>query len=563
LMSRAATVNELLDMPSAVDEDASAKAARKAAKKAAKKAMREAAAAEEEEAAAPEVEPEAETTAKKKKKRKHAEHAAEPAAEASAGEGDEDEAAAKAARKAAKKAAKQAKLAGAEAAGAAEPGEEAVKKSKKGGDSDGEQKYREKLGISVSGGGEGNPIPACLRLLADAPFDKAVIKAMANAGFKEPSTIQAQTWPIAVNGCDVVAVAKTGSGKTLGFLLPAFKLVAEKKAKPNRPLVLVLAPTRELAVQIELECQKFAKIQGISSVCVYGGVPVGPQKSLLGKGPHVVIATPGRICDLMNQGACELQDCGYVVLDEADRMLDMGFEPQITQIFDKLPSVDARQTLLFSATWPKNVRKMASKFMRPDPFHIFAQGGEDAELHANKAVSQTFIQSQDDEKDAKLWKILQDFPDTARVVIFANTKRRVDYLQKGLWDEGLGTCSIHGDKQQSERDLALKQFVAGERPLMIATDVAARGLDIKGVTHVINFDMARDVESYIHRIGRTGRAGELGASITFWNPDYDKECTPALIKIARDAGQEVPDWLAKFESSKASKLWKVADAVLQ
>ena len=164
--------------------------------------------------------------------------------------------------------------------------------------------------------------------------------------------------------------------------------------------------------------------------------------------------------------------------------------------------------------------------MRPDPYHIFAQGGEDAELKANTSIAQTFIQAQDDEKDAKLWKILQDFPDSARVVIFANTKRRVDYLQKALWDEGLGTCSIHGDKQQTERDQALKMFIAGERPLMIATDVAARGLDIKGVTHVINFDMARDVESYIHRIGRTGRAGELGASITFWNPDYDKECTP-------------------------------------
>ena len=136
---------------------------------------------------------------------------------------------------------------------------------------------------------------------------------------------------------------------------------------------------------------------------------------------------------------------------------------------------------------------MAAKFMRPDPYHIFAQGGEDAELKANTSIAQTFIQAQDDEKDAKLWKILQDFPDSARVVIFANTKRRVDYLQKALWDEGLGTCSIHGDKQQTERDQALKMFIAGERPLMIATDVAARGLDIKGVTHVINFDMARHV----------------------------------------------------------------------
>ena len=529
-------------------------AERKAARKAAKQVAKGAVIGSHEE----EPEPGSKTDKKKRK-------VAEGSPVVSDAE-DENEEAAKAARKAAKKAAKKAKREAEDAANAldkTEQREQVKRKAEKSSkDHDAEEEYRQKLGISVSGGAEDSTIPPCLRLLSDAPFDKSVIRAMEAAGFKEPSTIQAQTWPIALLGSDLVAVAKTGSGKTLGFLLPAFKQVADKAVKANRPLVLVLAPTRELAVQIEVECQKFAKIQGVTSVCLYGGVPIPPQKAALAKGPHVVIATPGRICDLMNQGACEVKDCSYVVLDEADRMLDMGFEPQITQIFSKLPSVDKRQTLLFSATWPKNVRKMAAKFMRAGAYQIFAQGGEDAELHANKAVSQLFVQSQDDEKDAKLWKILQDLPETARVVIFANTKRRVDYLQKALWDEGLGTCSIHGDKQQAERDASLKMFVKGERPLMIATDVAARGLDIKGVTHVINFDMARDVESYVHRIGRTGRAGELGASITFWNPDYDKECTPALIKLARDAQQPVPDWLLKYESTKTSKLWKVEDAVM-
>ena len=463
---------------SASSAEAAAKAERKAMKKAAKRALK---AAAEEAARAETVEPESKEDRKKRKReKKRSADEEEPAAAAAAtaeDAGNEEDDADRAARKAARKAAKKAKREAEASAGGHGAG---------GGSDEAEEQYRTKLGISVSGGGEGSSIPACLRTLRDAPFDKGVIKAMEAAGFTEPSTIQALTWPIAVDGKDLVAVAKTGSGKTLAFLLPAFGLVAREDGAGNRatpraqhPRVLVLAPTRELAVQIEAECQKFARVQSVSSVCVYGGVPIGGQKAQLSKGPHVCIATPGRLCDLMNQGGVHLSECAYVVLDEADRMLDMGFEPQITQIFGALPAVASRQTLLFSATWPKNVRKLAGKFMRADPFHIFAQGGEDSELMANKAISQTFIQAQDDEKDAKLWKILEGLPESARVVIFANTKRRVDYLEKGLWGEGLGTCSIHGDKQQGDRDKALKMFIAGERPLMIATDVAARGLDIK------------------------------------------------------------------------------------
>ncbi|EKX45601.1 hypothetical protein GUITHDRAFT_71226, partial [Guillardia theta CCMP2712] len=383
--------------------------------------------------------------------------------------------------------------------------------------------------------------------LDGSPFSKSIVKAMKDAGFTSPSPIQSQAWPIASAGYDMVAVAKTGSGKTLGFLLPAFSYLEKLGGGGGRGCkVLVLAPTRELAIQIESECKKFGKEAQATCCCLYGGVPVGPQKAAMKQDPKIVIATPGRLVDLMSQDSCDISKCGYVVLDEADRMLDMGFEPQIKKVFDALPAVEARQTLFFTATWPKAVRKMAGKFLKEDLFQIFVDGGEDAELSANKAVKQRFVHATDDEKDAKLWKILVELPENARVVCFANTKRRVDYLSK----------------QQQDRDKALAQFVKGEAPLMIATDVAARGLDIKGVTHVINFDMARDVESYVHRIGRTGRAGELGESITFWNPDYDKECAPALIKIAKDAGQEVPDWLLKFEKVKTNKSWKVEDAVL-
>jgi len=276
-----------------------------------------------------------------------------------------------------------------------------------------------------------------------------------------------------------------------------------------------------------------------------------------------VVGTPGRLVDIMERGSISLGNAAYVVLDEADRMLDMGFEPQIKKVFESVPA--KRQTLLFSATWPKSVRKLAAAFLRDgSTTQLFVGAGADAELEANTAVTQTFVWATDDEKDKKLYDFLCTLAEkpNARVVVFANTKRRVDYLCKFFYNEGFGTCSIHGDKQQRERDEALGQFVRHEAPIMFATDVAARGLDIKGVTHVVNFDMARDVESYVHRIGRTGRAGELGESVTFWNPDYDKDCSPALVKIAKDAGQVVPDWLEKFEKTKASKAWKLENAVL-
>lgn len=418
----------------------------------------------------------------------------------------------------------------------------------------------------------------CARF-ADAPFAEPVIKAL-SAEYNAPTEIQAKAWPVALMGRDLIAVAKTGSGKTLGFVLPMLHRMSTISGAPRSVRTLVLSPTRELAAQIHVQAERFARLVGLSTLVIYGGTPLKEQKQAIAStAPAMVIATPGRLVDLLGQGAIKLSACHAIVLDEADRLLDMGFKPQLEATYKALPS--ERQTLLFSATWPKAVRKLAAAYLRDSQttslFLGGAQGssaGGDAEgdadtatggtgvdaceLSANVAVSQSFVQATDDVKDEKLWALLSELEEGARVIVFANTKRRVDNLARIFAD--FGTCALHGDKSQPDREKALAGFVSNASPLMVATDVAARGLDIKLVTHVINYDMARDVESYVHRIGRTGRAGAVGKSVTFWNPDYDKECAPALVRIARKAGQAVPDWLAKFETGKANKLWAVAKA---
>jgi superfamily II DNA/RNA helicase len=321
------------------------------------------------------------------------------------------------------------------------------------------------------------------------------------------------------------------------------------------PVALVLAPTRELATQIEEVGVKFGSCLDIKTTIVYGGVPKPPQAKALRAKPQLVVATPGRLVDLMNDSAVNLANVTYLVLDEADRIMDMGFEPQMEEIMKQIP--EQRQTLLFSATWPKSVQKLANKYLKKEWVNVNV--GETEELAANKAVSQEFYPLDDDEKENKLWRILYDMGENTKIIIFGNTKNRINKLQKAVWDQGYDCIAMHGDKTQLERTADLAKFVSGEVSVMLATDVCARGLDIKDVTHVLNFDMARDVESYIHRIGRTGRAGASGVSITFFNRAYDMECAPALAKIAREAGQSVPDFLEKAAEKGANaknKLWR-------
>merc|ERR1719487_2330758 len=369
------------------------------------------------------------------------------------------------------------------------------------------------------------------------------------AQFEKPTCIQAQGWPVALQGLDMVGIAKTGSGKTLGFLIPAYVLM-ERGKLPNRPRegpsVLVLAPTRELATQIQVEAEKFGHPIGVMSICMYGGAPKGDQLATYRRGVQVIVATPGRLNDFLEMNSVNLNLVAYLVMDEADRMLDMGFEPQIRKILAKVPK--KRTTMLFSATWPKEVRRLAEEFQYK-PINV--QMGNVDELTANKDITQlvAIVQSSFDKS-----RVMMDYLSKAngeQTIMFTSTKRMADQLTSGLMRERIRAAAIHGDKDQRTRDEALGQFKNGMIQVLVATDVAARGLDIKGVKHVVNYDPPNNAEDYVHRIGRTGRAGAKGTAITFLceQDNEDKRRAKGIIEIMTKAGQQVPPELVTFKQS--------------
>ncbi|THF95987.1 hypothetical protein TEA_009390 [Camellia sinensis var. sinensis] len=339
--------------------------------------------------------------------------------------------------------------------------------------------------------------------------------------FSSPTPIQAQTWPIALQNRDIVAIAKTGSGKTLGYLIPAFILLRRRRNNPqNGPTVLVLAPTRELATQIQDEC-------------LYGGAPKGLQLKELDRGADIVVATPGRLNDILEMKKIDFGQVSLLVLDEADRMLDMGFEPQIRKIVNEIPP--RRQTLMYTATWPKEVRKIASDLLvNPVQVNI----GSVDELAANKSITQYVEVVPQMEKQRRLEQILRAQEQGSKVIIFCSTKKLCDQLARSI-GRNFGAAVIHGDKSQGERDWVLNQFRSGKSPILVATDVAARGLDIKDIRVVINYDFPNGVEDYVHRIGRTGRAGATGVAYTFFS-DQDWKYAGDLVKVLEGADQLVP-----------------------
>jgi len=410
--------------------------------------------------------------------------------------------------------------------------------------------------------------------------------------FERPSPIQAQCWPILLHQPsktskdtrrrDVVGIAETGSGKTLAFAFPAISALAEENhtlpsgsRQRRTPRMLVLAPTRELAMQSHVVIEEFGALVGLSCLVVYGGVPKYTQTNALRKGVDCVVATPGRVKDLINEGSCDLSRVSQLVLDEADRMLDMGFEEDVRFIISScLDKDEGRQTAMFSATWPAAIQNIANEYMI-NPVRIYVgfeaiigSNGENAvddSLSANKRVTQTVEVIDDRARESRLRQLLTKYcPKTKdgsqrnRILIFALYKKEAARLERDLsrngW-EGMVT-SIHGDKLQDARTRALDSFKKGTNPLLVATDVAARGLDIPNVEMVINYTFPLTIEDYVHRIGRTGRAGKTGMSVTFFQPT-DKSHAGELQQVMKQADQSIPEELMNFGSTIKKKEHKL------
>merc|ERR1719278_2486277 len=344
----------------------------------------------------------------------------------------------------------------------------------------------------------------------------------------------------------IIGIAETGSGKTLAFSEPGLahlqhRLTTEKTV-PGKPMMLIISPTRELAMQSQVVLEEAGRSCKVRSVCVYGGVPKWEQKKQLSQGVEVVVATPGRLIDLMSEGACDLSQVSFLVLDEADRMLDQGFERDIRQIIGE--THPARHTALFSATWPDSVRELAHSFLsRPIKVTI---GSDD--LAAGTRITQIVEVVEDRARELKLQQLLKKYHADRknRILIFALYKKEAARLEGNLSRAGWVVTSIHGDKSQEGRTKAVEQFKSGEVPLLVATDVAARGLDIPGVDFVINFSFPLTIEDYVHRIGRTGRAGRNGTAHTFFQ-QCDKLRAGELVKVLTDAGQKVPPAMMDFD----------------
>ncbi len=341
-----------------------------------------------------------------------------------------------------------------------------------------------------------------------------------------PTPVQEQAIPIALEGRDVIAIAQTGTGKTLAFSLPALTRLAEQKTE--RSSMLVLTPTRELAVQVHAVIRDLGKALKLRALCLYGGASIRDQAQNLKKGPSIIVATPGRLLDHMSRGNVRFNRLSVLVLDEADRMLDMGFLPDIKRILAKLPG--DRQTLMFSATFPEKIARLAAS-MHNDPVRIEVG----AIAKPLDAVQQGVYTVNQGGKLGLLSKILSE-PHVESTLVFLRTKRRTERVAKALHKKGFKVQAIHGDRSQRQRQQALDGFKQGRYKVLVATDVAARGIDVQGITHVVNFDIPESSDDYVHRIGRTARASATGDAITFVSPEDYR----ALSTIETSLGRNLP-----------------------
>ena len=355
-------------------------------------------------------------------------------------------------------------------------------------------------------------------------FHADIAKGVKIAGFREPSPIQEIAIPIIASGSDIVGQAHTGTGKTAAFGLP----MLDKLAKGEIERALVITPTRELATQVSDELYHLGRFAGIRTLTVYGGVGYGRQIALIHKGVQIVVATPGRLKDLYKKGKIDVFNPEIVVLDEADEMLDMGFLEEIKEIFEYIPQ--NRQTLLFSATMPEPIKELANHILYKPEF-ISAVGDEET---TNNIIEQRYYMINENQRDDAIVRLLET-EDTDKCIIFCRMKREVDRLTEHLQALGFNASGLHGDLEQRDRETIIKGYRRGETKIMVATDVAARGLDVKNVTHVFNYHIPFDPQSYVHRIGRTGRAGKSGQAITLVSTGEFKE----LQRIQKEVGADM------------------------
>ncbi|XP_021236399.1 probable ATP-dependent RNA helicase DDX4 isoform X2 [Numida meleagris] len=391
--------------------------------------------------------------------------------------------------------------------------------------------------------------PAPLLDFEEANFSQTLRKNISKTGYSKLTPVQKYSIPVIQAGRDLMSCAQTGSGKTAAFLLPIVDqmmkdgVTASVFRKQQEPQCIIVAPTRELINQIFLEARKFVYGTCIRPVVIYGGTQTGHSIRQIMQGCNILCATPGRLLDIIEKEKISLVEVKYLVLDEADRMLDMGFGLDMKKLisYPDMPSKDRRQTLMFSATFPEEVQRLAGEFLKTD--YIFLVIGNTC--GACSDVQQNILQVPRLSKRDKLIEILQSTAGE-RTMVFVDTKKKADYLAAFLCQENLPSTSIHGDREQREREIALHDFRSGKCQILVATSVAARGLDIENVQHVINFDLPNTIEDYVHRIGRTGRCGNTGKAISFFDDQSDGHLVQSLLKVLSEAQQEVPVWLEEM-----------------
>lgn len=409
-------------------------------------------------------------------------------------------------------------------------------------------------GIKVSG----KDVPKPVQKWSHCGLTQPVLNVVEKLAYEKPTPIQMQALPVIMSGRDVIGVAKTGSGKTMAFLLPMFRHIKDQDpVKDDGPIGLILTPTRELATQIYRDCKPFLSALNLRAVCAYGGPPIKDQIALLKAGAEIVVATTGRFIDLLaaNQGrVVSLKRTTYIVLDEADRMFDMGFEPQVMKIFANIRP--DRQTVLFSATMPRIIDALVKKVLK-NPVEITV-GGKSV---VAPEITQIVEVREEKDKFLRLLELLGELyvdDDDVRALIFVERQEKADELLRELLRKGYGCMSIHGGKDQVDRDSTIADFKSGVCPVLVATSVAARGLDVKQLKLVVNYDAPNHLEDYVHRAGRTGRAGNTGTAVTFITEEQEN-CAPGIAKALEQSGQPVPErldamrkaWREKVKAGKA------------